>query len=423
MVTPRTSMSRLERPVSVEVGVSPRNSRERETPPDVCIVGIAPPGWPWLADVFPRSIVRDSQYRDQDVAVEHIRLLSREGIELLPGLSGDAPSRVRDSVQMMLGAGARSVDVVLVRGEGLMPWDLHQPEFLFAVDPFTSNMLGTMMIYPDLGGPIPLGPGTAQDAEERVQRFILSVKAQRARWVERYQLALLDAPEVGERLTQRVLSATASSDASLCRWAGEPDAMHRHGWRSAAAFVGGIIASRPGDVLGGISGSRAALTGGRSVDSGRFGLLDLSDVRRSSASEEQYFVEVVPEGNNQGFVRSEPTLRTPVGSWSIPAIRVAKVIHWQVMQAASRFVFETADVSRAIALAATVSRALQPYHRAGLLVSPEGNAPEVRGGVVRDPAAPGLRVEIAAVLRPWSHRVSVRVNLRQGSAPMIEEVA
>jgi hypothetical protein len=423
MVTPRTSMSRLERPVSVEVGVSPRKSRDRETPPDVCLVGIVPQGSRWLADVLPRNIVRDSQFRDEDAAVEHIRLTSRDGLEYLPGLSGRSPSRIRDSVRMILGAGARSIDVVLVRANELQPWDLHRPEFLFAVDPFVANMLGTMMIYPDLGGPIPLGPGTAQDVEERVQRFVLAVKALKSRWVERYQVALLDVPDVGERLTQRVLAATASSDASLCRWAGEPEMMHRHGWRSAASFVGGVVASRPGDVVGGISGSRAPLEGGRDVDSGRFDLLDLSDMRRAGATDDQYFVEVVPESADRGFIRSEPTLRSPVGSWSIPAIRVAKVIHWQVMQAASRFVFESADISRAIALAATVSRALQPYHRAGLLVGPEGDAPTVRGGVVRDPAAPGLRVEIGALLRPWSHRVAVRVNLRQGSAPVLEEVA
>ena len=94
-------------------------------------------------------------------------------------------------------------DVVLARVKGLAPWDLDKPEFIFAIDPFVSNMLGTNMVYPDIGGPVSRGPGTDADPDVRVERFVRTVKAHKARWTERYQLALLDAPDLGGDTTQR----------------------------------------------------------------------------------------------------------------------------------------------------------------------------------------------------------------------------
>jgi hypothetical protein len=417
-------MVRRDRPVSVDIGVTPKKSRVSEAPPEVCIVGIVTDDTPWFEDVIPRSMVRSSNYRDADAAVEHIRVMSREILPHLPSLGSRCPSRLRDAVRIALGAGARSIDLVLARVKGLKPWDLDKPDFVFAVDPFISNMLGTNMVYPDIGGPIPRGPGTEHDEKERVDRFVRAVKIHRSRWTDRYQVGLLDDPDLQGDGASRVLAAAASSDAALCRWRGDQLPMARHGWRSAASFVAGILASRPGDLVGGVAGSRAALEGGRHVDLGRREMLSLQDAWRPSFPEANYYVDVVPGLDDVGWVRTEPTLRAPVGTWSIPAMRVAKVIHWQILQAAAQYVFETADITRAVALAASVRSVLEPYQYAGVLVGPNGSsAPDVRGGVVRDPAAPGLRVEIGAQLKPWAHRVSVRVNLRQGSTPVLEEVA
>lgn len=424
MANTRTSMAQFSRPVSVEVGAVPVR-RQDLPPPDLCFVGLASFDDPFLGDAVPRALIRDTRYRDEDAFVEHVRLSVRDGVDALPGLTLGRPSRMRDAVRVALQAGAQSVDVVLARIRGLMPWDLDRPEFVYAVDPFLGNLVGACIVMPDIGGPIPLGPGTAHDADLRVERFARTAGVHGGRWAERYQLGLLDDPGVGGDLGLRVLEAAAAKDASIVRWVGQPDDMRAHGWRSAAAFVGGVIAARPGNILAGVSGFRAPLPTGRYVSGGRFHDLHLADAWRARLPEDDYYVDVVPDASRDvGFIRSEPTLRAPVGTWSIPSVRVAKVIHWRVMQTASRFVFETADVGRAIALATAVNKALDPYATTGVLVGPDGSGePLVRGGVIRDPAEPGLRVEIGAVLLPWSHKVNVRVSLRPGGAPTIEEVA
>jgi hypothetical protein len=102
---------------------------------------------------------------------------------------------------------------------------------------------------------------------------------------------------------------------------------------------------------------------------------------------------------------------------------VAKVIHWRIMQSASRFVFETADIGRAVGLSTAVTKSMRPFTRVGVLTGPGGEGePIIRGGVVRDPAQPGLRVEITAQLKPWAHKMNLRVNLRPGGAPVVKEV-
>jgi hypothetical protein len=419
-----TRLARSSNPVSVDIGVSPAR-RGEGPPPDICVVGIAGEDDPWLSQLYPRALVRDTRFRDEGASVEHVRLQARDAVEHLPGLRLGRPSRVRDAVRVALNAGARAVDVVLVREKGLMPWDLDKSEVLFALDPFLSPMVGTVVVFPDMGGPVSLGPGTAADMDDRVDRFVRATKLHATRWAERYQVALLDDPGVGGELGHRVLQGSASTDAALCRWVGDPLNLRAHGWRSAAAFVGGVLAARPNDILSGVAGFRAPLPAPRAVFAGRHAELALNEAWRARLPEDDYYVDVVPDMlTGMGSIRTEPSLRAPVGMWSLPALRVAKVIHWRIMQTASRFVFEAADVGKSIALSMAVTRALEPYAQAGVLTGPEGEgAPDIRGGVVRNPAAPGLRVEIAATLLPWTHKVNVRVNLRPGSEPVFEEFA
>lgn len=418
-----TSMTRGNRAVSVDVGMTPVR-RSNPAPPAMCVLGITSPDEPFLSEAYPRCLVRDTRFREDDVVVEHVRLSSRDGVEALPGLTLERPSRMRDAVRLALVAGAPAVDVVVVRSADLMPWDLDRPEVVFAVDPFLSNMIGTNVVMPDIGGPVAVGPGTGHDLDDRVDRFVRAVRAHASRWTERYQIALLDMPVVGGGLAHRVLEGSAGTDCALCRWVGEPEQQLAHGWRSAGALVAGVLAARPNDLLSGLSGFRAPLAPGRWSSGGRIRELSLTDSWRAPIPEDDYFVDVQADPSGAfAQVRSDPTMRSPAGTWTVAAVRLAKLIHWRIMQAASRFVFEAADVGRAVALATAVKRAVEPYARAGVLVGPDGSGePNIRGGVVRNPAAPGLRVEFGGVLLPWSQRVQVRVNLRPGGEPVIEEV-
>jgi hypothetical protein len=418
-----TSMTRGNRAVSVDVGMAPVR-RENPAPPPMCVLGISSPDEPLLAEMYPRCLVRDTRFREDDVIVEHVRLSSRDGVGALPGLTLERPSRIRDAVKLALFCGAPSVDVVLVRAADLMPWDLDRPEVVFSVDPFLSGMIGTSIVMPDIGGPISVGPGTEHDLDDRVDRFVRTVHAHSSRWVERYQVAFLDVPAVGGGLAHRVLQGASGTDAALCRWVGEPEEFLAHGWRSAGALVAGVVAARPNNLLSGLAGFKTPLADGRWSTSGRIRSLGLADSWRAPIPEDEYFVDVLPDSDARiAQIRAEPTMRSPAGSWSVASVRLAKLIHWRIMQAASRFVFEAADVGRAVALATAVKRAVEPYARAGVLVGPDGSGePLIRGGVVRNPAAPGLRVEFGGVLLPWAQRVQVRVNLRPGGEPVIEEV-
>ncbi len=418
--------TRQDRPISVQIGVSPRMKRD-SSPPPMCLVGLASWKQQPLSQLYPQCLVRNSVMTDDDVFVEHIRLHSREALHLLPGLEFGRPSRIRDAARIAIAAGAKSIDLVIARvraGEAeFEPWELHRPEFVFAIDPFLAQLVGTTLVYPDIGGPVSVGPGTSHEIEERVHRFRQTVAAHKSRWTERFQLALLDDPGVTGTLGHSVLRSAIATDSAIVRWAGEPDQLRGHGWRSGGALVAGLLASRPQDLLSGVSGFRVPLAPGRAVDSGRARDLFMGDRYRASLPEDGYYVDVVPDGKGSAYIRSEATMRAPVGSWSIPAIRVAKVIHWRVMQSASRFVFESADIGRAVGLSTAVSKAVRPFVRVGVLTGPgEESEPIIRGGVVRDPAQPGLRVEITAQIKPWAHRMNLRVNLRPGGSPVVKEV-
>lgn len=356
--------------------------------------------------------------------VEHVRLQARDSLKGLPGLDLAVPSRVRDAVTVAIHAGAPFVDVVLARVEGLKPWDLDRPEVIDALDPFLSGLYGAALVFPDLGGPLPVGPGTAAPMEERVDRFVRAVALHGPRWVERYQIGLLDHPGAEGEEENRLLEGAFGYDVSICRWRGGRDPLRAHAWRSAAAIVGGIVAFHEGEVAWGLAGQTVNLPQGRIFARDRQLDLSVGRFRYPEFQDNHYFVDVVPDEHGRARVVSEAGLRLSLGEWSVPAMRTAKAIHWRIMHAASRFVFESADEGQAFALASAVTHSVSPFTSRGVLTGAGGEGPPiVRGSVVRIPGEHGLRVDITAQLRPWAQNVAVRVSLRPGAQPVLEDAA
>ena len=387
----------------------------------VC-VALCPPGAPWLADLFPGALVRATRERDPRSAVEHLRLAGRDRAELLPGLEGPSRSRLRDALRLALAAGAPAVDLVAVRAGDRPPWRVLDPEVQEAVDPFLAELSGAVLLYPDFCGPEPVGPGTAAPMEERLAEGLVGVTRAAARWAERTQVALLDHPGAQGEHALTLLRALHGADAALCRWTGDPAALARHGWRSAAAVVGGGIGASPEDYGRSLEGSALALAPGRAGPPSRRGALLLRAAPPAPLEGDEDCVTLaLRPGLDQATVLREPTLRAPIGAWSLTALRLVKAVHRHILETAERFVFQLVDDAMAIALTVSLQRALQDFARRGLLTGPGGDGPpQVKGGALRSPDAPGLSAVIAAQIRPWSQAISVRVTLRPGAQPTLE---
>lgn len=412
------------RGVSVRVG-SARPAGSREEPVGVVVVGVCAPDAPWLADQFPRAVVRDTRFRDPYSAVEHIRLRSRDSVEGLPGLSGPHRSRVRDAVRLALSVGAPSVDVILARVGGAKPWQLDSHELHEALDGFLDLIPGAALVFPDLGGPIPVGPGTRHDPELRVQTALDSIRRITAKLPERYQIALMDHPELPGIDELRLFRGLLGSDVGLCRWRGAEDRLREHGWRSCAAVVGGMLGAQGAEVGLSLTGRTIHLPTGRAIARHRVHDLSLhEDLALRSAEHEdlETCVELaLDSGLERALVLAEPTFRQPVGTWPLGALRAVKAIHRRLMEAAERFVFESVDEAHAVALGVSLRRVLRDFSERGLLVGPDGQGqPLVEGTPDRTPGEPSLVAVIDATLRPWSQKVSVQLSLRPGNRPVLE---
>jgi hypothetical protein len=398
-----------------DAGVSPE---ERRTPPSMCIVGIVPPDAPWMADVHPECLLRDTRFRDPDFSVEHARLSSLEGVEALPGLAGSAPSRVRDAVNLARASGADEVDVLLARVNGARPWEFDRPDIVDALDPFLNDMLGTTMVFPDLGGPVSRRPGPDVVSEARMESFLTAVRRFAPRWTEHYQTALLDAPPVSGELEEHMFRGLVGTDAALCRFVHDDFWGPVHGWRSAAAVTAGLLAM--GELTGGLEERTVTLPPGRDVRHGRRSVLSMKDlVVPAPTSSAEYVQLQVRRG--VATVRSEPTFRQPLGSWTVTALRTVKALHWRMIETAQRFVFDKVHEAQAASLADALGRAMYPFYSTGVVTGPDGRGvPDIRGGVDRNPANPSLFADVTGVLQPWSQRVIVRVGIRPGAQPSLE---
>ncbi|MFH1466866.1 MAG: hypothetical protein ABIO70_20955 [Pseudomonadota bacterium] len=412
---------RLPRGVTVQVGSSPPIT-PRQQPASVCVVGLCASDAPWLSDLYPRALVRETRFRTRSCAVEQVRLRSRDALQGLPGLDGPTPSRVRDAVRLALSSGAEELDVVLARVNGARPWELDHEDVAEILGPALADQLGALLVYPDLGGPVSVAPGEGAAPWERLRRMLDAVRRFSPGWTQHYQVALIDPPAWWELDRPALLHGLLGVDAGLCCWRGGEASLAAHAWRSASAVVAGMLAGDEGTVGAPLDGRSVALPPGRVGARDRRHELDLAGAATGSDPDPGAWVALrLHAVRAVARVEGEPCFRRPVGVWNLPALRAVKTIHMRVVQAADAFTFRPATSSEAMSLANAVAEALHPFVGRGLLVGPHGMGnPEIGSGVVGQPPEPSLQATIAAQLRPWSQAVRVRVTVQPGTQPFLE---
>lgn len=385
----------------------------RETPllaqPGLVLVGIAPPGHPWMSDLLPGSVVRESRPRDPHYAVEHLRLRAMDRLHVLPGMGGRTPSLLRDAVTLALGTGLPTVDVVLLRTPTGRPWIWDPEDTWPLLEPIVSELPGAVLVFPDLGGPSARGFEGAQ--EQRTEDALPMARRVADELGARWQTMLLDLPDPAH-----AAQALLGRDVGLCAWQGGPTVRSEHGWRSAAALVGARLV---GDDAGGLAGRAARLVGGRQSVVSR--AEDLSVWHPPDTGDRDDRFVLVDVRASQATILQEPSLRAPLGEWPLSAVRTVKQIHWSIYSAADAFVFRLVHDAQAYALAAAIDMSTREWVASGILAGPDGRGPVISADIIRDRDAPGLVAEFTGRLRPWGTVVNVRVNVRPGVAPHLEE--
>lgn len=413
----------LDKRVDVKVGLTRPRSPRLEAP-RVCIVGIATQDSPWLSELLPAAIVRKTKFRaGGKEAVEQLRFSSKSEQGPLPHIASNTPSRIRDAFRLAIDSGAPEVDLLLVRSEGCMPWDLDKPQIAELLGPFLSEMAGAVLIYPDAGGPWPNNRAALVPTWERMVRLRNTIRQFATRWADHYQLALMDMVPGTPEENRQILLGIAGSDVSLCQWVGSYDDIQRHGWRPGCAAVGGLLASRGENITQSIIGQSMNLGTGRYTVRSRASRLGRSvPAPLDTVISDTCTVLELKSGQNQAEVMSAPTFRRPLGEWSISSVRTVKMIHQKLVQAADMFVFRPAQEIEATALGASVELILEPFYNRGIVVGPNGvGAPVVSSGVTRSRTEPGLYVDLSAQVRPWCQQVAVRVMVKTGTQPQLTE--
>jgi len=413
------------REVSVRVGGA-RGSATPVPSAGLCVVGLVPTSWPWLAELAPRALVRDTRFRGERCAIEHLRLTPRDSVEVLPGLV-EAGSLLRDAVTVGLCAGAPVVDVVVARMSGLQPWELDEPDVADAMDHILDDLPGAVVVIPDLAGPPIPAPISKPPLEPHERLDVMRASASRlfTHLSDRFQIALVDLPAQLAGELPAVLASIPSADAAVCGWSGSPNVMAAQGWRSAAAALGAALVCDRTSSGTSLVGRPISLPPPRRVAQDRRALLATSDAwgpAHVDGGPDRVVARVTLDDSGlAGRVSVEGALRHPPGQWTLPALRTVKSIHRRVVETASRFVFDRVDEGRAAAFGVAIRHALEPFTERGMLVGPDlSGPPQIHGWPDRDPAAPALAADLIGWLRPWSITLGVRVVVRPGLPAVLE---
>ena len=413
----------LDQRVDVKVGLTRPRSPRQEVP-RLCIVGIATQGSPWLSDVLPDARIRMTKLRSGGTeAVEQLRFSAKNEQGPLPHIASSMPSRIRDAFRLALASGAPEVDLLLVRSEGCMPWDLDRPQISELLGPFLGDMAGALLVYPDAGGPWPNNRAALVPTLQRMVRLRDTVRRFSTRWVDHYQTALMDMVPGTSNENRQILLGIAGNDVALCQWTGAYDDIKRHGWRPGCAAIGGFLAGRGENITQGVVGQNIPLGRGRYVVRSRAASLGGGvPPALDSLIADTCTVLELQSGADRAEIMSTPTFRRPLGEWSISSVRTVKMIHQKLVEAADMFVFRPAREIEATALGASIELVLEPFYNKGIVVGPNGaGAPVVSSGVTRSRTEPGLYVDLTAQVRPWCQQVAVRVMVKTGEQPQLTE--
>lgn len=407
--------------VQVQVGAVRRPGAGVRLPSACLLVAIAPPGFPTLSSIYPDNILRPM--RGNGRGVELMRLTTSSTAGKLPGLRGPYPSRLRDAARLALAGGSPSVDVVLAHIPGLKPWDFDKPEVSEYLDPLLFDMSGAVLIFPDLGGPFPVGPGTGEPIVPRLKRMVVAARRLGQPLGERFQVMCFDLPEGPPNEQRAALTRLIGIDAAVCTWTGAAPRLQAHGWRAASAVVGSVLAARGSQVSSPLIDAEVPLPSGRTVTAAeRRSKLVLRPEVVPATGLEEYLVQVaISRGRDSARITSEGSFRRPLGEWPLPCLRTVKALHQRLMRASEDLVFATADPTHAMALMVALRDAMVPFVERGVIEpGPSGGPPPVETEVNSDPTAPGLSAKLSVSLVPWQRDVRVRVSLKPGAQPAVE---
>jgi hypothetical protein len=412
----------LQKRIDIDVSlVRPKSPRAQL--PRLCVVGIVPYDFPIISEVSPNCTIRKSLFAMGQPFVEQVRLSSIIQAKLLPAINNQFPSKLRDSLISILTCGTDEADFILARAPGVRPWDLSNQQVVEMIMPFFNDVPGAMIVFPDAGGPWPRGWKNEDFVAERQTNLINTIKIYSSAFSENFQLAFCDIMDLPDAEAKYYLHSLLGNDVSLCSWSGSFYNLQRHGWRSAASFVAGYLAKRVDVVTQSLVGHQINLGSGRKVVASRAPLLGgaVREPIPPSYEDNCVVLDIVANGN-KATVLSEFTMRRPRYEWNIPAIRTVKAIHQSLRQAADIFVFRPVQKVEAIALATAVEMVLNPFYELGILVGPSGEGkPSVEGDAIPDNIEPMLSVELSAMVRPWCQNINLKVMVKSGMEPLIEE--
>lgn len=403
-------------------------------PPAVCMMAIAPPGWPRIGLRRPEWLVRETTSDlgpgGERICVEHLRVEALQDLSMFPGLSEQEPSRLRDAMRLCFAGGSAAADVLMVYGTDRAPWEIDHPDVLTMCNSFLDDLFGVLLVFPDAGRPVlrpsrwvedpevglvPRHPFHPEESAARVQRLI--------RWLrqpleQRYQIALIDAIGMPP---ERILPPTGA-DVAICGWRGMARELRTHGWRCASALMAGRLGRPSVSLFEGVAGQVVPLPPGRAVHMDRRAeLAVLPGPLRVPQADPRHVLLSLDDRGHRARIDGDVCLRAPVGQWTMPALRTVKALHYQIVRAASLVTFQLVNQAQSFALQVAINEAIRPFVQAGVLVGPDAAGPPVvTGEMIRDPAQPGLAANIAAQIRPWCRDIQIRVGLRSGGTPEIE---
>jgi hypothetical protein len=407
------------RHVAVHVGVErPRQVQELRS--KVAIFAVLPPTVPSLGEAWAGWRIKRVASPAGDRLVEHLRLPAGADLSRLPGLAPGWPSHLRDAVQLVFAGGARSIDLVVARAPELSPWDLAHPLACELLHPFLSEVPGMAVVLPDAAGPPVIGT-SAPAPQARCANLVTTVAAWSSLLAESWQVGVVDLPDAPPAMLFQVLDDLAGSEFALCAFTGRSTDLRQHGWRSAAALVGGRIAATdlPSHSLVGGTG---VLPGGRPRSGDRLVDLGLERPGRELPDFARHAVVEVQLGvGSTATITSEPTLRAPAGAWTLPMLRTAKLVHHRVVVTSNLFVFRNATPDQALTLQNALRLALEAFERKELIGGPLPDEPSrVVARAVSDPAEPALVANVTTFLRPWLRELRVDLMVRPGHAATVE---